>query len=377
MLGLLIALLAPALAGGGPVLTVGGACPGRLSLDISGVTPGGQVVLLTSAADGAATIPGGPCVDAMSGLAGPLSWYGPFRDADADGAVRLGPTVGGGVCGLRFAAVDLSSCGVSESAGYEPIGDAVEFEYTGAIERWTVPDGVRSIVVDAWGAQGGMGAAGAGGLGAHARGSFEVVPGAIVDVLVGQQPAITTEGGHEGNSTGGGGGTFVVLGDRPLLIAGGGGGGGAVTGGEPGLAGEAGGLGLGDGGGPGGVDGDGAGVGGHNSGRGGAGFYTDGSSPDGDCGVYCCACGDESSLSFLAGGAGGPLGPHHGAGGFGGGGCGGNYGGGGGGGYSGGGSGSSNGYGGGGGGSFNSGAAPVLEPGVNAGHGRVVVTLLD
>ena len=32
---------------------------------------------------------------------------------------------------------------------------------------------------------------------------------------------------------------------------------------------------------------------------------------------------------------------------------------------------------GGGGGSFNSGAAPLSEPGVNAGHGRVVITLLD
>ncbi len=254
---------------------------------------------------------------------------------------------------------------------------SITFSYSGSIETWQVPSGVTMIALDAYGAQGAHGNAGNGGLGANIRGTFSVNPGQTLEILIGEHPSINYgTGGHNGNSTGGGGGTYVALGSAPLLVAGGGGGGGAVTGGLDAELDESGSNGLGGGGSDGGINGEGGSSnGGNNAGRAGAGFYTDGGVPPGDGGVYCSACSDSRSYSFLNGGNGGPQGPHHGPGGFGGGGCGGNYGGGGGGGYSGGGGGSSNGYGGGGGSSYNSGLHTYSEV-INAGNGRLTIIYL-
>ena len=252
------------------------------------------------------------------------------------------------------------------------------YSYTGGMQTWTVPSDVTMVSFVAYGAQGSNGSAGNGGFGAIIQGTFEVVPGDTYDILVGQQSLINYgSGGHNGNSTGGGGGTFVALNSAPVIIAGGGGGGGAVSGGVDASLTESGINGLGSGGASGGTGGDGGlGDGGNNAGRSGAGFYSDGGVPPGDGGVYCNACSSSRSYSFLNGGAGGPQGPHHGSGGYGGGGCGGNYGGGGGGGYSGGGGGSSNGYGGGGGGSYNMGSNPAASSG-NTGNGSLIITVLS
>ncbi len=247
------------------------------------------------------------------------------------------------------------------------------FSYTGSLQGFTVPDCVDTLVIEAWGAQGGMGTSGhAGGPGARMKGTFIVTPGQSLKVLVGGQPSTaTSSGSHIGNSTGGGGGSFVTTqANAPLLIAGGGGGGGLVNGGQAGVTGQTGVAGLGPGGASGGASGMGGGAdGGMNSGRGGGGLLGDGGIPPADAGVS-----SGGAKSFVNGGAGGPIGPHCGAGGFGGGGQGGNYGGGGGGGYSGGGGGSSNGYGGGGGGSYNDGANPDNTAGARTGHGSVVIS---
>jgi len=245
------------------------------------------------------------------------------------------------------------------------------FSYTGSIETWTVP-APGTYTIEAFGAQGGMGNAGAGGKGAHMQGNFEITGGQILKILVGQQgQKQTTSGGHVGNSTGGGGGTFVAKEDNtPLIIAGGGGGGGAVNAGLDAISDQYGLQGLGSGGASGGSNGNGgAPDGGQNSGRSGAGFYGDGGIPPGDSAI---SSGGPSS--FVNGGTGGLLGGHSGGGGFGGGGQGGNYGGGGGGGYSGGGGGSSNGYGGGGGGSYNSGTNQSNTAGVRSGNGLVEIS---
>ncbi|MFH1531566.1 MAG: hypothetical protein ABIK09_12630 [Pseudomonadota bacterium] len=246
------------------------------------------------------------------------------------------------------------------------------FSFNGSLQTFTVPDCVDTLVIEAWGAQGGMGNAGPGGKGARMKGSFAVLPGQQFKVMVGGQPSTATaSGGHIGNSTGGGGGSFVTtLANAALLVAGAGGGGGAVSGGLDGVTGTDGVHGLGGGGASGGTNGGGGGAdGGMNSGRGGGGLTGDGGIPPADAGVA-----SGGSKSFVNGGAGGPIGPHQGAGGFGGGGQGGNYGGGGGGGYSGGGGGSSNGYGGGGGGSYNGGGSPDNAAGVRTGHGQVTIS---
>ncbi|MGB0589667.1 MAG: hypothetical protein ACPGU1_08325 [Myxococcota bacterium] len=248
------------------------------------------------------------------------------------------------------------------------------FSYTGNITTFTIPAGVHYVEIETFGAQGGTGTTGGGGLGAYMKGGLNVSPGDVLDILVGGEGRNDPTGGHNGNSTGGGGGSFVALNGAPLIIAGGGGGTGQVSQGQPGLTTTNGAAGLGPGGGDGGSAGLGGGAnGGHNSGRGGAGFQGEGNVPSCDGGCTCSGCASEAAQPFVNGGAGSPNGPHHGGGGFGGGGAGGNYGGGGGGGYSGGGGGSSNGFGGGGGGSFCAGELLQSSSGQRSGHGRVFI----
>mgnify|MGYP001310950592 FL=1 len=120
------------------------------------------------------------------------------------------------------------------------------FNYTGAVQTFTVPAGVTSITIDAYGAAGGTGAAGnsisgatlggAGGKGSKASGTLAVTPGQVLNIYVGGGGAIPTGGyngggtGGNANSGGGGGASDVrfpgtTAGDRILVAAGGGGGG--------------------------------------------------------------------------------------------------------------------------------------------------------
>jgi len=250
-------------------------------------------------------------------------------------------------------------------------GGSATFSFTGSIVTWTVPANVCNVTFDVRGAQGGMGNAGGGGLGARIVGEFAVTPGDVYQILVGRQGFNNpSSGGHSGNSTGGGGGSFVALNGQPVIVAGGGGGGGAVSGGLSASTSQNGVNGSGTGGASGGTNGNGgSNNGGSNSGRGGGGFSGNGLAPP-PIDQYVGGPG----FSFLNGGAGGSNGAHAGGGGFGGGGGGGNYGGGGGGGYSGGGGGSSNGFGGGGGGSFNSGTNQSNTAASQSGNGQVIIT---
>lgn len=120
------------------------------------------------------------------------------------------------------------------------------FAYTGALQSFTVPAGVTSITVTAWGAAGGAGAVAGvrGGAGGFARGTVPVTPGQTLRVLVGQGgdrwAPLSSDGGvlpaDAGVSSGGAGGglsgVFTPSADggvsqaTALVIAGGGGGGG-------------------------------------------------------------------------------------------------------------------------------------------------------
>jgi hypothetical protein len=246
------------------------------------------------------------------------------------------------------------------------------FDYTGSIETYTVPPDVSSIQIETRGAQGGN----VGGEGAIMIGTFDVTPGEVLTILVGQ------EGGMDlGYEAGGGGGSFVAnAADEPLIVAGGGGGRAYDGGVEPvwtgidantttnGNNGNS-----ADGGSPtrygvGGIDGNGstiAGPGGMGHAGNGGGFYTDGS------GIGTCG---GPGLAFLSGGAGGG-GCSGGPGGFGGGANGGNAGGGGGGGYSGGGGAYHYPTNGGGGGSFNDGTDQDNSVG-NTGNGQIIIEVL-
>ena len=245
------------------------------------------------------------------------------------------------------------------------------YNYTGALQTYTVPNGVTSITIDAYGAKGGnsttVGYGFTGGYGARAKTTLAVTPGQILTLQVGKM------GGDYACGAGGGGGSFVVnASNSPLVVAGGGGGAfycayyGGVNGG-PGLTTTSGGDGIP---GPsnrpvhiGGANGNG-GVAYY--GGGGGGFFTAGSSTGGGVSyagkVYPGSATSAGGIGGYGGGGGGYVS------------CCGSAGGGGG--YSGGSSGTADGTAGGGGGSYivSSGTSQVLTAGANAGDGYIVIT---
>lgn len=81
----------------------------------------------------------------------------------------------------------------------------VSFNYTGAIQTWTVPTGVTSIFIEAFGAQGGNAGSNTGGKGGKVACSLPVTPGQVIYITVGGQPtnqnAVYGFGGNGGTST--------------------------------------------------------------------------------------------------------------------------------------------------------------------------------
>lgn len=276
------------------------------------------------------------------------------------------------------------------------------FNFTGSMQTFTVPVGVTSLFVQAWGAQGGSGALGGnsvgggpGGLGGYAEGFLAVTPGDVLNIFVGGQGA-TPLGGFNGggnggtqNAGGGGGSSDIRVGgtaeaNRVITAGGGGGGGrggcheGSGTGGIGG-AGGAGGGGIGQdgndspqssgvaGGGKGGNFGSIQGAFGP-AGIGCSGFLgnpggtaTTGSGATGGGGQSCC-CSSSNSIVGGGGGGGGQLGGGGGGGGSAGTtGCGGN---------------SKGAGGGGGGGSSFTGSltSGVVNNGIWLGNGQITIT---
>lgn len=125
-------------------------------------------------------------------------------------------------------ALVLGTCGSAALASAQSGGTTtVTFSYTGALQTFVVPVGVKSIGITAVGAGGGYGNyvgvpayANAGGTGASVNGFFKVKAGQSVTVLVGGSGGSGRWGG------GGGGGSFAYLpgAANPLIAAGGGGG---------------------------------------------------------------------------------------------------------------------------------------------------------
>ncbi len=295
-------------------------------------------------------------------------------------AVSFGPSVAtyticvtaSNACGTSASGPCLNvttSAGGGGSMGYQV------FDYTGALQTYTVPAGVTQITVTAFGAAGGT-AYNLPGWGAEIIGTFTVTPGNVFDVLVGgegqggEQPP-----GSYGYSGAGGGGTFVWNSSSsalPMIAAGGGGGSSYYeNNGGPGSATNTPTNGSGLYNAAGGAGGNG-GTGG-TAGSGGGGWLTNG-------GTGSSGGGQSGGFAVYNGGAGGSAGAPGGAGGYGGGGgCYSNNGsGGGGGGYNGGGGGLSNnpnsGWGsGGGGGSYNAGTAQTNTAGVWKGSGWVLI----
>jgi hypothetical protein len=125
----------------------------------------------------------------------------------------------------------------------------VTFDYTGAAQSWTVPEGVTEAAFVVDGAAGGPDIKGATGLGGRAEATVAVTPGAVYTIVVGGagESIRDATGGRSGgrggygwgpggtggapasaqtaiSGAGGGGGSAVLLGTDVLFVAGGGGG---------------------------------------------------------------------------------------------------------------------------------------------------------
>jgi hypothetical protein len=151
--------------------------------------------------------------------------------------------------GPALAAVGLIALVSTHSSGAGAAPQSESFDVPGSYE-WVVPDGVTTVVVDAFGAAGGgvlyPSSPVAGGLGGRTRATITVTPGETLQVNVGGEgdsydDADAALGGFNGGAdagsfgAGAGGGASDVrrggtsLGDRAVVAGGGGGGAGDST----------------------------------------------------------------------------------------------------------------------------------------------------
>ncbi|MEI8201381.1 MAG: glycine-rich domain-containing protein [Bacteroidota bacterium] len=185
--------------------------------------------------------------------------------------------------------------------------DSLTFNYTGGEQTFTVPMGVNTVTIEAFGAQG---SGGNGGYGGFAKGTMSVIPGQVLNVYVGGQTGYNGGGnGWASTIRNGGGASDVRLGGTALtnriIVAGGGGSssgdgnyqGGVGGGGVPiglNFVGGGGGIGYGGYGGAGSIDGGTGNTSCHAGGAGGGGMNSGGSPSCNTC--YTGSCGTAGTL---------------------------------------------------------------------------------
>lgn len=91
-----------------------GVCPGPLTVGVAGVTPGADIVLAWSPDLGDSTVPVGVCEGTPLDLATPAPLG--TLPADASGQVSFSANAPETACGARLQALDLDTCGVTNTA---------------------------------------------------------------------------------------------------------------------------------------------------------------------------------------------------------------------------------------------------------------------
>lgn len=136
--------------------------------------------------------------------------------------VSFSPSSTGAASGaLQVEGTDVATASASLSGDGEDVDPYGAYTWTGSAQSYTVPSGVTSVTIKAWGAGGGAGnetgrAAGTGGGGGYAEATVSVTGGEVLTVRPGQG----------GIAPGGGGGASIVSrADGTLLVVAGGGGG--------------------------------------------------------------------------------------------------------------------------------------------------------
>ena len=94
-------------------VSLSGSCPGVMTVDITGVTPGATVAIGISPNMGNVSLPNGPCAGTQIDLGGPITTRRELV-ADGNGTVSFDAEPGAGACGQFLQAVDFSTCEVSD-----------------------------------------------------------------------------------------------------------------------------------------------------------------------------------------------------------------------------------------------------------------------
>lgn len=103
------AVVGPDGCAAGPALDMTGSCPGAMTVELSGLTPGGQVALFSATTLEPTPTWAGPCL----GTVLDVEASSPPRvvvDADGDGTITLAPTLGAAACGRYVQAIDVTTC---------------------------------------------------------------------------------------------------------------------------------------------------------------------------------------------------------------------------------------------------------------------------
>ncbi len=172
------------------------------------------------------------CANTTSNLnavsaAGYVNWWN---------AATGGTLIGTSVSAVNFPVTPAVTTTYYAEAVFGSMGTITQtFNYTGALQTWTVPAGVFSITVDLQGAQGGANTLSTGGLGGRTQATYAVTPGQVLNIYVGGN-TVAILGGYNGGGNGanisynrgGGGASDIRIGGTALtdrkLVAGGGGG---------------------------------------------------------------------------------------------------------------------------------------------------------
>jgi hypothetical protein len=140
-----------ATASAAPSLTVAGSCPGPMTFQADGLTPGGSAVILAAAGPGAGTVPAGPCAGLPTGLSSPVSHYGPWS-ADGAGELSLSPTLPPTACEKWLTVLDLDACAVAPPTPVAGAGECIELDgvntddaYNDAVSAGGIPVAMRYV----------------------------------------------------------------------------------------------------------------------------------------------------------------------------------------------------------------------------------------
>lgn len=104
-------------AGNGRALQITGRCPGRLTVEWRGATPGRSAALIVGAVREPFTIPSGPCGGTVLGISGQVRLVDPpglFSTGDGSGTIT--GTAGSSACGRYLQLIEGGSCATSNVA---------------------------------------------------------------------------------------------------------------------------------------------------------------------------------------------------------------------------------------------------------------------